>query len=119
MLFNFFKAGMEAPVFSTPLKEMTVEAGNPLELAASINAFSEPVEVGWQKDNKPVNTNVKGTAASCKKGVCKLLIDSCSLADSGEYSITVKNPFGSVTCSSKITIKGFHFVITSSFHEYF
>ena len=99
-------AAVSAPVFSAQLKEATVEAGKPLELTAAINPAAEPVEAVWQKDKKPVDTKAKGVSTSCVKGQCKLKIDSCSTADAGEYSVTVKNPSGSVTSTAKITIKG-------------
>ena len=92
------------PVFLAALKDATVESGTPLELTVGINAPAEPVEVVWQKDNKPVETKTK---TSFSDGKCTLKIDSCSLADAGEYAVIVKNSAGTVTSSSKITIKGF------------
>ena len=103
---RLYPAAIEAPVFATPLKAGTVESGQPLELAAAINSFAEPVEAAWQKDNKPIDMNTKCITAACENGKCSLKIDSCSLADAGEYSVTLKNPSGSVTSSAKITIKG-------------
>ena len=102
-LCNFYLAVIEAPVFSTPLKEVTAEAGNPLELPATLIPFTEPVETVWQKDNKLVEKHAKSTRSN---GVCTLKIDFCSLADTGEYAVTVKNSAGTVTSSAKITIKG-------------
>ena len=96
-----------APVFMVPLKDATFEAGNALQLTATINAAADPVEAVWLKDNKPIDTNMKGVAASCEKERCTLKIDSCSLTESGEYSVTVKNPAGTVTSSAKITVIGF------------
>ena len=104
------------PVFLAALKDATVESGTPLELTVAINAPAEPVEVVWQKDNKPVETKAKGVTASCPKGQCTLKIDPSSLADAGEYSVTVKNPSGSVRSSAKITIvRTFPVDITSSY----
>ena len=106
-VFNYFKLFTAAPpVFLALLRDTTVEAGKPLELTAAINAAAEPVEAVWQKDKKPVDTKSKGLTASCQNRQCTMKIDSCTLADSGEYSVIVKNPSGSVTCYSKITIKG-------------
>ena len=109
-LCNFYLAVIEAPVFSTPLKEVIAEAGNPLELPATLIPFTEPVETVWQKDNKPVDTNAK---TSFSDGKCTLKMDSCSLADTGEYAVTVKNSAGTVTSSAKITIKSTfnHFIL--------
>ena len=100
---------VQAPILSTPLKETTVEAGKPLELAVAINPEAEPVEVVWQKDKKPVDTKAKGVSTSCAKGQCTLKIDFCSSTDAGDYSVTVKNPSGTVTSTAKITIKGCYF----------
>ena len=109
-LSNFYLAVIEAPVFSTPLKEVTAEAGKPLELPARLIPFTEPVETVWQKDNKPVEKHAKSTRSN---GVCTLKIDFCSLADAGEYAVTVKNSAGTVTSSAKIIINGLinHYLI--------
>lgn len=96
------------PVLLTPLKDATVEAGKALELTAAINVASGQVEAVWQKDSKPIDTNAKSIRASCHKGHCTLRIDSISPADAGKYSVILKNPSGSVTASSKITVKGFN-----------
>ena len=102
-LCNFYLAVIEAPVFSTPLKEVTVEAGKPVELKATLIPFTEPVETAWLKNNKPIEKHARSTSSN---GVCTLKIDFCSLADTGEYAVTVKNSAGTVTSLAKITIKG-------------
>ena len=101
-----FLAVIEAPAFLAQLKGVPAEAGKTLELTAAINRVCEPVEVIWQKDNKPLDRKAQGITASCQNGQYKLKIDSCSLTDAGLYSVTVKNPLGSATSSAKITIKG-------------
>ena len=111
---NLFTAA--APVFLASLKDATVNAGIQLELSTAINAAAEPIEAAWQKDNKPIDTKAKGVTALCQHSQCTLKIDSCSLADAGEYSVTVKNPSGSVKSSAKITIIGF--TICSFFHNF-
>ena len=108
---NFYLASIEAPVFSTQLSAVSAEAGTPLELTATINRFAEPVESTWQKDNKPVDTKAKGVRAACEKGQCTLKIDSCSLADAGEYTVTVKNQTGVDISSAKIAITGYFIII--------
>ena len=100
--FNLFAAA--PPVFLATLKDATIHEGMPFELTADINATAEPVEATWEKDEMPVDTKAKGVTASCPKGQRKLSIDSCSVSDAGEYSVTVKNPSGSVRSSAKITV---------------
>ena len=109
---------MEAPVFTIPLPRIILEAGKPLELAAAINPFNQPFETVWQKDKKAILANAIGITTSFTKGCCTLKIDSCSLTDAGEYSVTVRNQSAFVTASMKITIKGvrnyFEFISHSS-----
>ena len=87
-----------------PLKDATFEIGYEIQLTATVNAAAEPVEAVWQKDSKPLDTKSKGVTAKCKKGKCTLKIDPCSVADDGEYAVTVKNPSGTVSSSANITI---------------
>ena len=89
------------PIFLATLKDATINEGMPFELTADINATAEPVEAAWEKDNIPVDTKAKGVTS---EGQRKLSIDSCSVADTGEYSVTVKNPSGSARSSAKITV---------------
>ena len=78
-----------------------MKAGKPLELTATINKFAEPIEAVWQKDNNVVVNAAKTTYSN---GQCMLKIDSCTLVDTGEYSVTVQNPSGSSKSFAKITV---------------
>ena len=91
------------PIFLATLKDATINEGMPFELTVDINDSAEPVEAAWEKDSMPIDTKAKGVSASCPKRQCTLKIDYCSAADAGEYSVTVKNPSGSVSSSAKIT----------------
>ena len=100
-----------------PLRGVTAEAGKTLELTAEIDRGAELVEATWQKDNKPIDRNARGITASYQNGQCKLRIDSCSLADAGLYSVTVKNPAGSATSWAKIIIKGIKLTVCEDHNE--
>ena len=89
-----------------PLKDASVELGKPLELTVKINLAAEPVEAVWQKDKKPIDTKKGGFTSLCVKGLKTLKIDAFRGEDTGEYSVTVKNPSGHVTSSAKLTVKG-------------
>ena len=92
-------------VLSTPLKDVTVEAGKPLQLTAVLNPVASALKLAWQKNNNQIDTKAKGVSASWANGRCTLKIDSCSLADAGEFSVTWKNP-RFIISSAKIIIKG-------------
>ena len=110
----FILAAIEAPAFSASSKGVALQAEKPLQLTPAVNPFTEPVGA-----IKIIDPKEKGIAVSEEKGQCTLKIDFSSMADAGEYTVTLKNPSGSASFSGTITPTGFRQLITYCFRFWF
>lgn len=68
---------------------------------------TEPVEVNWTKDKKPLKSG-DIYSVSYDKGTARLHISEVFPEDSGEYSVEVKNQWGSATSMASLQVKGMY-----------
>lgn len=66
---------------------------------------TEPIEVNWTKDKKPLKYGDIYTI-SYDKGTAKLSISEVFPEDSGNYSVEVKNQWGSASSTASLQVNG-------------
>ena len=82
-------------------KEVKVRAGEPLKLALGISGSPTPT-VEWSKNGKPVTrANTKSTDDEAF-----LEIPKTNREDSGKYTITVSNDFGTASADIPVYVLG-------------
>ena len=62
-------------------------------------------EVGWSKDGKKLKKKKGKLSLSEDAGVLQLIINQCSVSDSGEYTINVSNSAGKIEASVSVVVK--------------
>lgn len=83
-----------APHFIEPLKQVQVEEGKPTELICKINPESKP-EVKWFKDDQPIQSSQNIKFEQNEDGTVKLVIQSATAHDIGNYRCEAVNKAGS------------------------
>lgn len=78
--------------------------GDAVDLVAKITG-TEPITTTWTKDKK-VLKNSEVHNITYDKGNCRLYIPEVFPEDSGNYTIEVKNKFGSASSMASLQVKG-------------
>ncbi|KAL8579173.1 hypothetical protein ACOMHN_010757 [Nucella lapillus] len=93
----------EAPKILQRLAPQNVNDKDAVDFVAKVTG-TEPVEVQWAKDGKPL-TSSNTHKISYDKGTCRLYIPEVFPPDSGNYSITVKNQWGNASSTAGLQVK--------------
>lgn len=93
----------ERPAFLSPMRDVSVEEGQPLVLSVSFVGNPIP-DVSWTKDGEPVEPSEK-VMITCDGKKVGLQIDPASLSDAGEYTCRLVSPLGEDTTSGKASVR--------------
>lgn len=93
----------EKPGFVNPMRDVYVEEGQPLSLAASFVGNPIP-EVNWTKDGAPLLSSDRLTV-TCDGKKTELEINPCEPKDAGVYQCRVTNPLGEDTTKSTANVR--------------
>ncbi|XP_076666422.1 obscurin isoform X4 [Andrena cerasifolii] len=93
----------EKPGFVNPMRDVYVEEGQPLSLAASFVGNPIP-EVNWTKDGAPLPSSDRLTV-TCDGKKTELEINPCEPKDAGVYQCRVTNPLGEDTTKSTANVR--------------
>ncbi|XP_018318315.1 muscle M-line assembly protein unc-89 isoform X3 [Mycetomoellerius zeteki] len=93
----------EKPTFTSPMRDISVEEGQPLTLDVSFAGNPIP-NVNWTKDGEPIEPSERVTT-SCDGKKVGLQIDSCKPKDAGIYGCRLSNPLGEDTISANAIIR--------------
>ncbi|XP_055958001.1 muscle M-line assembly protein unc-89-like isoform X2 [Patella vulgata] len=93
----------DAPVFTDKLMPKNANTGEAVEFVAKVKG-TEPIEVKWLKDKKPL-ANSASFKQSYEKGTCRLNIPKVGAGDGGEYTVEVKNKFGTGMSMASLQVK--------------
>uniref|UniRef100_T2MII8 Triple functional domain protein n=1 Tax=Hydra vulgaris TaxID=6087 RepID=T2MII8_HYDVU len=93
----------QAPIIDNPLNDVIIKAGLPLKLSCIINAGSPPC-ITWGFNEKTVTSNDRYNI-TCTNNLCTFEIATSEPCDSGCYTVTATNHFGSTSCSCNVLIK--------------
>ncbi|XP_072755043.1 protein Obscurin isoform X6 [Anoplolepis gracilipes] len=93
----------EKPVFTSPMRDVSVEEGQPLALDVSFVGNPIP-DVSWIKDGEPVVPSERVTM-SCDSKKVGLQIDPCEPKDAGVYGCRLSNPLGDDTTSANAIVR--------------
>lgn len=93
-----------APRFLTPLKQHTVLRGQDCTMTCAFLGNPRPT-VTLYKGDVNITANSKFWYNSTS-GVCTIFIPTCTLKDSGEYSVLVENELGKDRSSCTLTVYG-------------
>lgn len=93
-----------APRFMTPLKPHTVLRGQDCTMTCAFLGNPRPT-VTLYKGDVNITANSKFWYNSTS-GVCTIVIPTCTLKDSGEYSVLVENELGKDRSSCTLTVYG-------------
>uniref|UniRef100_A0A2K6FXV0 Immunoglobulin superfamily member 22 n=1 Tax=Propithecus coquereli TaxID=379532 RepID=A0A2K6FXV0_PROCO len=91
-----------APRFLTPLKPHTVLRGQDCTMTCAFLGNPRPT-VTLYKGDVNITANSKFWY-NCTSGVCTLVIPTCTLKDSGDYSVLVGNDLGKHRSSCTLTV---------------
>lgn len=94
----------QAPRFLTPLKPHTVLRGQDCTMTCAFLGNPRPT-VTLYKGDVNITANSKFWYNSTS-GVCTLVIPTCTLKDSGDYSVLVENELGKDCSSCMLTVYG-------------
>lgn len=90
-----------------PLKDVVLIEGSAAKLTCRISAFPDPF-IRWCKDGKELRDGPKYRYVFEDPDVVALVVRDGELADLGQYSINVTNPFGQCSDSARILVEGTH-----------
>jgi len=95
-----------APQLIQPLRDTTVDEGNPATFQCKIVATPEPV-VQWYYDNQVIKPS-KYFQMHSQGGVQTLTITGAFPEDEGVYKCTARNQAGEVTCIAHLKVNGLY-----------
>lgn len=95
---------MKPPVFDVPLKALTVDEGDKMNLTCHV-CGSPPLNIQWMKDRKELTPSAD-TKVSFGDGTANLEISKVTKAHAGDYHCKASNNAGSEFCKAKVTVKG-------------
>ncbi|XP_005883535.1 PREDICTED: CAVP-target protein isoform X1 [Myotis brandtii] len=87
-----------------PLKDVVLIEGSAAKLTCRISAFPDPF-IRWSKDGKELRDGPKYRYIFEDPDVVALVVRDGELADLGQYSINVTNPFGQCSDSARILVE--------------
>lgn len=88
-----------------PLKDVVLIEGSAAKLTCRISAFPDPF-IRWSKDGNELRDGPKYRYVFEDPDVVALVVRDGELADLGQYSINVTNPFGQCSDSARILVEG-------------
>lgn len=94
------------PEFRDILKDITVQCGTKVVLKCRVRNCGKNSKQSWKKlePNLCILGNGKFLLGQEDEGIAIYAIDNVKLSDSGIYSFTFTNDFGTITCSSVLTV---------------
>lgn len=93
----------QKPVFTSRMRDVSVEEGEPLTLDVSFVGNPIP-NVNWMKDNMPIEPS-ECMMTSCDGKKISLQINPCKLEDAGIYSCQLSNPLGEDTTNANVIVR--------------
>lgn len=93
----------EKPTFTSPMRDVSIEEGQPLTLDVSFVGNPIP-EVSWTKDGEPIVPSERVTM-SCDGKKVGLQINPCKHTDAGVYGCRLSNPQGEDTTSANAIVR--------------
>ncbi|XP_015782492.1 obscurin isoform X3 [Tetranychus urticae] len=92
------------PKFIEDLHDARTKEGSPLKMEAKVSGSPKP-EITWFKDEEPISPSPHYGFISEPDGTIGLMIDHCTLDDSGDYKAVAANSAGESTTSARITVE--------------
>lgn len=94
------------PEFRDKLKDISVHSGTKVVLKCRVKNCGQVIKQGWKKmePNLCILRTGRFLPSDNGEGVAMLCIDNAKLTDSGTYSFTVSNEYGSATCTAVLTV---------------
>lgn len=94
------------PEFRDRLKDITVQSGTKVVLKCKVKNCGQVVKQNWKKlePNLCILRNGKFIEGEGDEGVAMMSIENVKVSDSGTYSFTITNEFGSASCSAVLTV---------------
>merc|ERR1711934_863297 len=93
----------EAPKITQPLASKNVKDGEKVELVAKITG-TEPLDVQWTFDKKPIKSD-RIHMITYFKGTASLKLSRAVPRNSGEYSVLVRNQYGSADSMASVKVQ--------------
>ncbi|XP_026827528.1 obscurin isoform X4 [Ooceraea biroi] len=93
----------EKPAFTSPMRDVSIEEGQPLTMDASFIGNPIP-DVSWTKDGEPVEPSDR-VIMSCDGKKVSLQINPCEPKDAGVYGCRLSNPLGEDTTSANAIVR--------------
>ncbi|XP_049818825.1 kalirin isoform X2 [Aethina tumida] len=95
-----------APEFRDKLKDITVQSGTKVVFKCRVKNCGPNHKQSWKKlePNMCVLRNGRFLLGENDEGVAVLNLDNAKLSDSGTYSFSITNDFGTATCVALLTV---------------
>merc|ERR1712025_983563 len=93
----------DAPKITQSLTPQNVKEGEKVEFVLKTTG-TEPLDIQWNFNKKPIKAD-KTYDISYNKGVAILRLAKALPENSGEYSVVLKNPFGSVNSMASLKVE--------------
>lgn len=105
---NFFNSTEPATFIERLEPLQLLKTGDVLELKFKVIG-TPPVKITWSKDDRQIQESAKHRL-SFTHSEAVLLVNNCTVQDSGEYVCEARNEAGTDLCSSIVTVKGLYYV---------
>lgn len=93
----------QKPGFVTPMRDVYMEEGQPLNLSASFIGNPVP-DVNWSKDGTPLSPSDRLTV-TCDGKKTELEINPCEPNDTGVYECRISNPLGEDSTKAQANVR--------------
>lgn len=93
----------EKPAFTSPIRDVSIEEGQPLAMDASFVGNPIP-DVSWTKDGEPIEPSER-VMMSCDGKKVGLQISPCEPKDAGVYRCRLSNPLGEDSTNANAIVR--------------
>lgn len=103
----FISSRSEPPRFASKLNSLTVVAGEPAELQASIEG-AQPISVQWLKEKEEVIRESENIRITFVENIATLQFAKAEPANAGKYICQIKNDGGMRENMATLTVLGWY-----------
>ncbi|XP_066554580.1 myosin light chain kinase, smooth muscle isoform X2 [Amia ocellicauda] len=98
----------EAPVFTQPLEDCSVDEGCDIRLRGVITG-SQPIRISWLHNGEPVRFG----RPSFQGSMARLVVEECLPEDAGAYTCVAENKAGKTSSSAAVCVRDFETICKS------
>ncbi|XP_069378095.1 obscurin isoform X3 [Paralichthys olivaceus] len=92
------------PVFESLLSDCRTKIGQTIKLTCKVTGSPKPM-ISWLKDGHPLEDDPRHIITADRSGTCRLILDSLTADDSGQYTCYATSSMGAAGTLAKVVVQ--------------